>query len=97
MASLENKTKKRSEETLKEAGIVIATCSFTTLSKASTCEKSVGTCWTKCCHHVGDENLWMIATEQRSKSTGGTTVGSDNIVAVKMNSLTCASRAYLEY
>lgn len=53
------------------------TCNLTTLSNASLCEKSVGTCWMRCCHHVGDENRWIMATEQRSNRTGGTTVGSD--------------------
>lgn len=60
----------------------ILTCNLTTLSNASVFEKSVGTWWMRWFHQLGDENRCRMATEQRSKRMGGTTVGSRQNVRI---------------
>ena len=48
-------------------------------SKASLVVISAETCLATCSSHDGDEKRCMIATEQRSMRTGGTTVGSGEV------------------
>lgn len=52
------------------------TCKLTTLSNPSSVEISDEICRARWSHHAGEENRCMMATVQRSNSTGGMTVGS---------------------
>ena len=52
------------------------TCRFTTLSKASLLSMSADTCFAMCSHQAGEEKRCSKVTPQRSRRTGGTTVGS---------------------
>lgn len=59
-----------------ESTLIRLTSRRTTLSKASSAEILALTCAESAFHHDGDEKRCMIATVQRSRSTGGITVGS---------------------